>query len=142
MNNKNSTTIAAIFTIAVLAMGMMQFAAAGGNETKLEGKFNSVDDGKAKFESKDGRMTFSVEIIDANLADGDYTIAVEGTSFSEIRSASAGILELDLDSQCKDGPIDNNCWINPPLDGFSTNDVVTVTGPTGSLVASATLQNK
>lgn len=141
MNSKNTTTLAAILTIAVLAFGTIQFAAAGGNVTKLEGKFNSVDDGKAKFESKDGRMTFTVEIIGAKLADGAYAISV-GTTFSEIRTASGGILDLDLDSQCKDGPTDNNCWINPPLNGFSANNVVTVSDSTGTVIASATLQNK
>jgi hypothetical protein len=140
MNSKNTTTLAAILTIAVLTFGTIQFAAAGGNPIKLEGKFNSVDNGQAKFESKDGRMTFTVEIRDANLVDGAYVISV-GT-FSEIRTASGGILDLNLDSQCKDGPTDNNCWINPQSNGFSANDVVSVTNSIGTVIASATLQNK
>jgi hypothetical protein len=135
MNSKNTTTLAAILTIAVLAIGTMQFAAAGGNETKLEGVFDSVDDGKAKFESKDGRMKFSVEITDSAVVDGaSYDIAVSGQIFSA--TAIGNIIELDLDSQCNDGPTDNNCWLNP----VELSGTVTVTGP--GISASATLQNK
>ena len=112
MNTKNTTTLAALLTIAVLAVGTVQFAAAGGDETKLRGEFDSVDDGKAKFESKDGKMKFSVEITDLAVVDGSsYVIEVSGQTFSAV--AIGNIIELDLDSQCNDGPTDNNCWLNP-----------------------------
>jgi len=124
MNSKNTTTLAALFTIAVLAIGTVQFAAAGGDETKLKGEFDSVDDGAAKFESKDGRMKFSVEITDLAVVDGaSYDIAVNDQTFSAI--AIGNIVELDLDSQCNDGPTDNNCWEDP----VELSGTVTVTGP-------------
>ncbi|MGQ0794982.1 MAG: hypothetical protein ACT4N5_02200, partial [Nitrosopumilaceae archaeon] len=94
------------------------------DETKLEGEFDSVADGKAKFELKDGRLKFSVEITDTAVVDGaSYEIAVNDQTFTAI--AIGDIIELDLDSQCNDGPTDNNCWLNP----VELSGEVTVTGP-------------
>ena len=133
MNNKNTTTIAALLTIAVLAFGTVQYAAAGGDETKLGGEFDSVDDGKAKFESKDGRMKFSVEITDLTVVDGaTYIIDVSSQTFSA--TAIGNIIELDLDSQCKDGPTDNNCWLNP----VELSGTISVSGE--GISATATLE--
>jgi hypothetical protein len=116
--NNRSLQIAALLTIAVLTIGTMQFAAAKDDTLKLEGEFDDVDDGKAKFESRaDGRMKFSVEITDLAVVSGEeYTIEVSGQIFSA--TATGNIIELNLDSQCNDGPTDNNCWLNPvELDG-------------------------
>lgn len=130
MNSKNTTTLTALLTIAVLAVGTVQFAAAGGDETKLEGEFDSVDNGKAKFESKDGRLKFSVEITDPAVVDGaSYVITVNDQTFPAI--AIGNIVELDLDSQCNDGPTDNNCWEEP----VELSGAVTVTGPGISVIA-------
>ena len=54
--------MAAIFTIAVLTIGTTQFALAkDDSRVKIEGKFAGIDDGKAKFESRDNedRKKFS-----------------------------------------------------------------------------------
>ena len=134
MNSKNTITLAALLTIAVLAVGTVQFAAAGEGDEKLEARSEDGDDGKAKFESKDGRMKFSVEITDPAVVDGSsYTIEVSGEEFSA--TAIGNIVELDLDSQCKDGPTDNNCWEDPVELGGD----VTVTGP--GISATATLED-
>ena len=132
---QTSLQLAALLTIAVLSIGTMQFAAAGGDETKLEGEFSGVDDGKAKFESKEGRLKFSVEITDPSVVNAaSYTIAVSGQSFSA--TAVGNIIELDLDSQCNDGPTDNNCW----LDEVELRGMVSVTGP--GISTTAVLQTK
>jgi len=110
-----SLQMAAIFTIAVLTIGTAQLALAkDDSRVKIEGEFAGIDDGKAKFESRDNgdRMKFSVEITDlAVVNSASYTIIVSSQTFSA--TAIGNVIELDLDSQCNDGPSDNNCWINP-----------------------------
>ena len=110
-----SLQMAAIFTIAVLTIGTAQLALAkDDSRVKIEGEFAGIDDGKAKFESRDNgdRMKFSVEITDLAVVNGaSYTIIVSSQTFSA--TAIGNVIELDLDSQCNDGPSDNNCWINP-----------------------------
>ena len=134
--NNTSLQIAALLTIAVLTIGTMQFATAGGDDrVKLEGEFSDVNNGKAKFESRDvgtteERLKFSVEITDLAVIDNtEYTIEVSGETF--FATSVGNIIELDLDSQCNDGPDDNNCW----LGAVELSDIVTVTGPGFSTIA-------
>ena len=114
MNTKNTTTLAALLTIAVLAMGTMQFAAAGGE--KIEGDFVNVDNGKAKFETetKDGetREKLSVEITDGALDDGEYIVTVEGVGvevFSPTATLVDGEIDLNIDTQCDDTQPGDEC---------------------------------
>ena len=75
-------------------------------------------------------VEFSVEITDLAVIDNtEYTIEVSGESF--IATSVGNIIELDLDSQCNDGPDDNNCW----LGAVELSDIVTVTGPGFSTIA-------
>ncbi|MDH3677359.1 MAG: hypothetical protein OEQ12_03565 [Nitrosopumilus sp.] len=128
-----SLQIAAICTIAVLAIGTTQFALAkDDSRIKLEGEFNQVDDGKAKFESRDNgdRKKFSVEItsVDAN---AEFTIDVAGTTFTATSDAF-GLIDFNLDTQCEDDGSD--CSDIPDM---TSGEIVTVTGP--NLLAQATL---
>ena len=128
-----SLQIAAICTIAVLAMGTTQFALAkDDSRIKIEGEFSNVDDGKAKFESRDNgdRKKFSVEIsrVEAN---SEFTIDVAGTTFTATSDAF-GLIDFNLDTQCEDDGSD--CSEIPDM---SSGEVVTVTG--SNLETQATL---
>ena len=125
-----SLQIAAIFTIAVLTIGTTQFALAkDDSEVKIEGEFAGIDDGKAKFESRDNgyRKKFSVEITSVE-ANQSFTIEVAGTMF-QTTSDQFGIIDFNLDTQCEDDGSD--CSDIPDM---ISGDTVTVSGPNGFLI--------
>ena len=113
--NNHSLQIAALLTIAVLTIGTMQFAAAGGE--KIEGDFENVDNGKAKFETetKDGetREKLSVEIKDdVFTTDDEYTVTILGVGvevFSPTVTLVDGEIDLNIDTQCDDTQPGDEC---------------------------------
>ncbi|MDH3278505.1 MAG: hypothetical protein OEM21_10455 [Nitrosopumilus sp.] len=124
LKKNHSLQIAAICTIAVLAFGTSQFALAkDDSRIKLEGEFSNVDDGKAKFESRDNgdRKKFSVEISPVE-ANSEFTIAVGGIEYTAT-SDVFGLIDFNLDTQCEDDGSD--CSDIPDLE---SGDAVTVTG--------------
>jgi len=121
--------MAAIFTIAVLTIGTSQFALAKDDSSvKIEGEFAGIDDGKAKFESRDNgdRKKFSVEIAGVE-SNQSFTIEAAGTMF-QTTSDQFGIIDFNLDTQCEDDGSD--CSDIPDM---SSGDTVTVSGPNGFL---------
>lgn len=129
-----SLQIAAICAITVLLIGTTQFALAkDDSRIKLEGEFDSVDDGKVNFESRDGgdRKKFSVEIHSVQ-ANAEFEMDAAGTTFST-QSDAFGVIDFNADTQCEDDGSD--CIEIPNL---ISGDIVTVTGP--DLQAKATLR--
>lgn len=82
---QTSLQLAALLTIAVLSIGTMQFAVAGGEEIKLEGR---EGDFKAKFEQKDERV--KVDVSAENLNAGETcTITANTIGMSFVASESS-----------------------------------------------------
>lgn len=132
-----SLQMAAIFTIAVLTLGTMEMALAkDDSRIKIEGEFAGIDDGKAKFESRDNgdRKKFSVEITGV-AAGQSFTIEAAGTTF-HTNSNQFGLIDFNLDTQCEDDGSD--CSDIPDM---VSGDTVTVTGPNG-FNTQATLRTK
>jgi len=139
MNNKNkSIQVVALLTVAVLTLGTMPFAAAGDDsKVKLEGDFTGVDDGNAKFESRDdgAREKLSVEITDVNLADGVYDVSIDGTSIASA-TATGGIIDLNIDTQCDDTQPGDECEQGiTDLPDLVGGEIVTVSNGTDEFTA-------
>jgi len=128
MNNNKSVQVVALLTVAVLTLGTMQFAAAGGSETKLQAELTGDDtqaSGKVKFEDRTGdRVRLSVEAEDLP-ADTVFTITVNDFS-TDITSDGLGGFDLNLDN--RDGDT---------VPSLTAGDKVTVSG--GGITISGTL---
>jgi len=129
-----SLQVAAILTIAVLAFGTMEFAAAKGGDdrTRLETRLNQDDgpgSGKAKFEERNDRMRISIEIEDVPLPCENFSATIGGEAVSGTFIEDSGQCDLNLDSRDGDTVL-----------SAEAGDEVIVTG--NGVTLTGTLQNK
>ncbi|HUU47612.1 MAG TPA: plastocyanin/azurin family copper-binding protein [Nitrosopumilaceae archaeon] len=100
-NYKISFSLFTIFTI-VIFFGFIQAVDAADDRTKLEAEMinpsTGKDDGKAKFEQRDDRKTFSVEIEDQK-SDSTFKIKLNGTILGTFITDDSGFADFNLDSR-------------------------------------------
>ncbi len=129
-----SLQVAAILTIAVLAFGTMEFAAAKGGDdrTRLEAKLNEDGgdgSGKAKFEERDDRTRISIEIEDVPLECENYSATIDGAAVGGTFILEDDVCDLNLDDRDGDTVL-----------SAEAGDEVIVTG--NGVTLTGTLQNK
>ncbi len=93
-----------LFTIFLFALsfGFIPAVDAADDRTKLEAEMinpsTGKDDGKAKFEQRDDRTTFSVEIEDQT-SDSTFKIRLDGTILGTFTTDDSGFADFNLDSR-------------------------------------------
>ncbi|MDH3385954.1 MAG: plastocyanin/azurin family copper-binding protein [Nitrosopumilus sp.] len=99
---KLSLQVTTIFVITILIVGTTQFVFAKDDRTRLEAELINTltgkDDGKAKFEQRSDRVTFSVEIEDQK-SNSSFTIKVDGTSLGVFTTDNSGFADFNRDSR-------------------------------------------
>lgn len=86
----------------ITCLGFIEFADAADDRTRLEAELvnpsTGNDDGKAKFEQRDDRTTFSVEIEGQN-PDSVFEIRVDDKLLGIVTTDDSGFADLELDSR-------------------------------------------
>jgi plastocyanin len=99
--NIHSLQVVAIFAITIIIIGTTQFALAKDDRTELEAELinpSGKDDGTAKFEQRDDRTTFSIEIEDQD-ENSSFSIKVDGSSLGTFKTDDSGFADFNLDSR-------------------------------------------
>lgn len=101
---QNYTMFYSIFAIflMVTSFSFIQFADAADDRTRLEAELvngsTGKDDGKAKFEQRDDRTTFTVEIEEQD-SNSVYEIRVDDKSLGTFTTNDSGFADFNLDSR-------------------------------------------
>ena len=101
IKNIHSLQVVAIFAITIIIIGTTQFALAKDDRTELEAELinpSGKEDGTAKFEQRDDRTTFSIEIEDQD-ENSSFSIKVNGSSLGTFKTDDSGFADFNLDSR-------------------------------------------
>ncbi len=130
--------ILAIFSL-VASFSFVQFADAGNDRTRLEGELvnpsTGKDDGKAKFEQRDDRATFSVEI-EAQESNSVFEIRVDGVILGTFSTDDSGFADYNLDS--RDGDSIPNVRSGSMIEVIDSRGKVVLSG---SMVGTESMQD-
>ena len=128
--NQNYKILFSIFTIFVIVSlyGFVQFVDAAEDRTKLEADLinpSGKDDGKAKFEQRSDRITFSVEIEDQE-PNSSFMIKVDGTTLDVFTTDDSGFADFNLDS--RDGDVIPIMTSGSLIDVIDSNGIISLSG--------------
>jgi plastocyanin len=116
--NQNNTMYFSFFAIflMVASFNFIQFAEAADDRTKLEAELvnpsTGKDDGKAKFEQRDDRTTFTVEI-EGQDSDSVFEIRIDDIILGTFTTDDSGFADFNLDSRDGDTipPMTSGSWV-------------------------------